>query len=73
MQAALFPIAEVNTLKGDRPTPEDDAGLVCAKLIPKQQMGSDILLHSNSPGRSLGLLEEGLLLRHPLGSDYFSG
>ena len=35
----MFTVAEVSTLGGDRPAPEDKAGSVCAKLVTKQQVG----------------------------------
>ena len=35
----MFTVAEVSTLGGDRPAPEDNAGLVCAKLVTEQQVG----------------------------------
>lgn len=40
---SLFTVAEVSTLGGDRPAPEEDASVVCAKLVPKQQMGNEVL------------------------------
>ena len=45
MGPALVTVAEVSTLGGDRPAPEDYASLVCTKLVPKQQMGCDVLLY----------------------------
>lgn len=43
--SALSAVAEVSTLGGDRPALEEDASLVCANLVPEQQMGHDVLLY----------------------------
>lgn len=42
--SGLFTAAEVSTVGADRPAPKEDASVVCAKLVPKQQMGDEVLL-----------------------------